>query len=188
MWGQYFNLNYYYYWTNSYQSQWYQYYPDFQYYLTTFIILFVSFELIILIRDHQPKFYPLEPEFRHFIRFFTPPYLLAGFGLFIFFLSPNHSDFTVWGTAIILFGILWANFRNHKVSPRFYIFNILFIFFASIYINDDIFFTLMYVVPLYLGYVLIKALRNFKPKPKPKKQSTGVIRLIKNWYSEYYNQ
>ena len=126
-WGQYYSL-YQQAWNFSYYRNYNSYYISFQVLLITYSVLLVVSELMILMRDHFPKFYPLEPEFRPIIRFFTPPYLLVTSGLLIFLIDPFFWNTLIWGSILVYIGIYWSVIRNYKVSPRFYIVTILFLF------------------------------------------------------------
>jgi hypothetical protein len=151
--------------------------------LITYIILLVCLELMILIRDHAPKFYPLEPEFRLIVRFLTPPYLLAGAGLFVFLLEPDGRDNIIYGSILVVIGILWATIRNYKVSPRFYISTISFILFATVILNVDIFYVAAYGVGIYIGYIIIESLIIIRSG-----KGGGLVSKLKEQYEEYYKQ
>ncbi len=160
------------------------FFASFQIILITYAALFVFTELMIFMRDHIPKFYPLEADFRPIIRFFTPPYLLVGSGILIFFLDPRYYENVTAGTIMVLVGILWAIIRNYKVSLRFYIVSIVFIFSTGIYSNyDEVFYVASYGFLLYLGYLALRYILKLRPRG-----GKGVIRKIKNQYSDYYNQ
>lgn len=182
-WEQYIKLNYeYYFWPdtiihiNSYVA-------SFQSILTTYVILFVLIELMILIRDHVPKFYPLEPEFKLIIRLLTPRYLLAGFGLLIFLLKPTDWDNVIWGSILVMVGILWATIRNFNVSPRFYVFTISFMLFTTVLLRDDVIYVVAYGVGIYVAYLIIESIIVLRSR-----RGRSVVSKLKEKYSEYYNK
>jgi hypothetical protein len=187
MWEQYYRL---YVDISYYNNFYYRYYYDinelydsFQSSLLLYAILFLFAELMILMRDHLPKFYPLEPEFRPVIRLFTPPYLLTMSGLFIFLTGPRYNELVMAGSVLFMAGTLWAKIRHYKVSPRFYIVSILFIFYTAIVLDDEIILPVLSVVSFYLAFVILKSLRKFRPRIR-----IGGFSRIKKMYSDYYKE
>ena len=156
-WGQYFHL-YRSFINFPYYRDLNSYYYGFQSMITTYVALFAFAELMVFMRDHLPRFYPLEPEFRPIIRFFTPPYLLAGFGLIIFLINPTDWDNVIWGSTLVIIGILWGIIRKYEVSPRFYVLTISFVFFTTALLRNDVIYVVAYGVGSYVAYLFVESI------------------------------
>lgn len=111
-------------------------------------ILLLTIESIILIRDHKSGLYPLEPEFKHKIRYLTPPYLLL-------FTSIILTIFNVFVLSIVLpvIAFIYAKQKKYSISPRFAILIFLSQFLASRFayqlFNSEIYFIFLLYYPIY---------------------------------------
>lgn len=148
----------------------------------SFFFAIMFSEILIFLRDHINGLYPLEPEFRKWIRFLTPPYLLLLTALFLFpYSGYREIDFPILVITIAV-GI-WVKRKNYQVSPRFYIF--LFTLQFTMFVEQQYLIPLAFILPLYYIYSFIKPRYNFS-------FNLGGLnkpgRFLKRKLKEYYEE
>ena len=148
------------------------------YYMFFFIIVFS--EILIFLRDHIKGFYPLEPNYRKWIRFFTPPYLLllSTFALIPFW-DYEEIEFSILLITIIVG--LWVKRMKYQVSPRFFI--MLFTLQFTTLVENEYLIPFAFILPLYYIFPVFKPKFhfNFGGLNKPG-------RFLKRKLKEYYEE
>ncbi|MCY3414048.1 MAG: hypothetical protein INQ03_20560 [Candidatus Heimdallarchaeota archaeon] len=147
--------------------------------LSIIFSIFVVTECVVLLRDHLPNLYPLEPEFKHSIRFLTPSYILIEISLFILFITYYQSieelEWIVMVTSTVAFYWIWL--RNIKVSSRVYVM-IFTIQMLAIQFDID----MIYFINLYWPYLGVKLFQAIFMMQRPK----IIPSSIKQRYLDYY--
>lgn len=161
-------------------SGYYFYYSEDAAWIFFFILLFT--EIIIFFRDHVTGLYPLEPEFRKWIRFFTPPYLLLLTAILFFpGIGSEEADFPIFFITLII--SIWIRRKKYKVSPRFYLVFLTLMFISQV--SNPEFMALIIIIPVYYLYSAFKSRDIFQfsmgPFSKP-------FKLIKRKLNEYYDE
>ena len=145
------------------------------------ILLYISNEIIILSRDHINGLYPLEPDFRPFIRLFTPHYLLVEIPFLLtlgYIASPFNQDLFNSLVAILpAIAAIITYVKKYPVSARYWI-TLISLQLAAMFFSQ-LAQLLIFILPvMYIG-------RHF---PRKLRLNFGWLQPVKTKYKEYYEQ
>lgn len=153
-------------------------------FLTIMFFGFLSFEMVIFLRDHTDGNFPLEKNFRPAIRFITPAYLLLLLSLF-FLLAPGFYEKYYYAQVLAFTAGIWAYIKKTPVTYRFYI-TAFAVQMASTLLVDDWFYLFVAYPIIMIILSLFGSSKKIVETPKRRGPITKTINAISLKLDEYY--
>ncbi len=149
--------------------------------ITSIILAMIIPEIIIILRDHAVGFYPLEPNFKHSIRFLTTPYILLIISVYCGVNSDYYNDLGYGAILFSALSYLLVRIKKLRVSPRFKIILLTTMLIGFNYTNNWFYLFLLISVSIILQLLskLMKHRQFFV---------SDFLATIKSKYKEYYDQ